>query len=88
MTEIELTVAEGTLCARLAPFAICADARATFTDARVLPDEPASKVRSVYGGLLLGFTREGRSGDGLPENARATGERPRSGEVESRYHRR
>jgi hypothetical protein len=51
-------VAEGTLCARLAPLALCADARATFTEAVVSPDAPASEVRSVYAGLSLGFTRE------------------------------
>ena len=56
-----VNVAEGTLCARRAPFAICADARMTSTDALILPDEPASKVRSVYAGLLLGFTREGEA---------------------------
>jgi hypothetical protein len=53
-------VAEGTLCVSGAPFAICADARAAFTKAELSASEPASKVRSVYAGLLLGFTGEGK----------------------------
>jgi hypothetical protein len=51
-------VAEGTLCARVAPLALCADARATFTEAVVAPGAPASEVRSLYAGLSVGFTRE------------------------------
>jgi hypothetical protein len=49
---------EGTLCALSSPFAICADARGTLTDAVTAPGGPVSEVRSVYGGLAFGFTRE------------------------------
>jgi hypothetical protein len=53
-------IAEGTLCVRAAPLALCADARATFTKAELSPDEPAKNVRSVYAGILIGFTEEGK----------------------------
>jgi hypothetical protein len=51
-------VAEGTLCVIAAPFAICADGRATSTDAIVAPGVAPSEVRSLYAGLAFGFTRE------------------------------
>ena len=50
--------AEGTLCAIATPFAICADARATVTDAITSPGAPPSEVTSLYAGLAFGFTRE------------------------------
>jgi hypothetical protein len=53
-----IRVGEGTLCGLLAPFAICADARVTVTDAVVSPGGAASEVRAVYAGLTVGFTRE------------------------------
>jgi hypothetical protein len=64
-------VAEGTLCVRGAPFAICADARAAFTKAELSANEPASRVRSVYAGLLLGFTAEGKPRHKHPATDRA-----------------
>ena len=73
-----VNVAEGTLCARSAPFAICADARMTSTDALILPDEPTSKVRSVYAGLLLGFTREGEAVIGPHDASAPEGHRDRT----------
>jgi len=51
-------VAEGTLCVIASPFAICADGRATVTDAITTPGAPPSEVRSLYAGLAFGFTRE------------------------------
>ncbi len=51
-----VNVAEGRLCGRAAPLAICADARACFTKAALDPADPDSRVRSVYAGLLLGFS--------------------------------
>jgi hypothetical protein len=48
---------EGTICVLSSPFAICADARGTVTDA-LTPNADTSEVRSLYGGLAFGFTRE------------------------------
>jgi hypothetical protein len=50
--------AEGTLCVIATPFAICADGRATSTDAITAPGATPSEVRSLYAGLAFGFTRE------------------------------
>jgi hypothetical protein len=50
--------AEGTLCAIATPMAICADGRASTTDAIVWPGTAPSEVRSLYAGLTVGFTRE------------------------------
>jgi len=50
--------AEGTFCALAAPIAICADARATVTDAMTAPGTAPSEVRLLYAGLSFGFTRE------------------------------
>jgi len=51
-------VAEGTLCAISAPFAICADGRVSVTDAIAAPGAAPVEVRAAYAGLAFGFTRE------------------------------
>lgn len=53
-----VNVAEGTLCGRAAGFAICTDARATFSQAIVGTSNAAAEQRSLYVGLTLGVTRE------------------------------
>ncbi len=56
--DAPVRVAEGTLCVLATPFAICTDARVAVTDAITLPGAAPSEVRSLYGGLAFGFTRE------------------------------
>lgn len=54
----EVDVADGNLCGVLAPFALCADARAARMDALVPGSTSPVEVRSVAFGLTLGLTRE------------------------------
>ena len=51
-------MAEATLCVVASPIAICADGRALRGDAITSPGAPPSEVRSLYGGITAGFTRE------------------------------
>lgn len=51
----DVGLGEATLCAMRTPFAICADARAAFLQANAPTPEA---LRSYYGGLTFGFTRE------------------------------
>ena len=48
---------EGTLCAIAPPVAICADARVTLADARILPNVVVRDVSTVYAGLTFGLAR-------------------------------
>jgi hypothetical protein len=50
--------AEGTLCAIATPFAICADARASVTEAIAAVGAAPVEVTSLYAGLAFGLTRE------------------------------
>jgi hypothetical protein len=53
-----VTMAEGTLCLLAAPIAVCADGRAMRTDAMLHDGAGVAAVRSLYGGITAGFTRE------------------------------